>query len=171
MRTHGYLLPKKAYLISYPRSGANWLRYCIEAICKAPTHGVAPRSPLTPLDGPVEEAVRELMDVSLGVDLRKSPVLQHSHRWHESAPSTRILMIVRNYKECILRDFRGTVGNDSLVHEIARRDSIDILCNKDGLRDYSHLLEEYVKHPGPKHLIYFEDLKLKPAGILREWGA
>jgi hypothetical protein len=168
MEKHGYLSAGKTYLVSYPRSGANWLRYCIEAIWGAPTHGVAPHKPLTLLDGTVEEATRELLNASIGVDLEKGVVLQHSHRWHVSTPTTRILMIVRNYKECIIRDFRGTTGDDAHVHDITRHNSLDILCNDDGIGDYSHLLETYVKHPGPKHIVYFEDLKVNPGETLAQ---
>jgi hypothetical protein len=92
MIRHGYLSSDATYLVSYPRSGANWLRYCIEGITKRPTLGVSPADPLTPLDRPVEEAVRAVIGATIGVSLKQDHIMQHSHRWHESGHNTRVLM-------------------------------------------------------------------------------
>jgi len=168
MMKHGYFMPYQMYLVSYPRSGANWLRYCIEAIGGSPTHGVKPLNPLTPLDESVEEAARGLLDVTLGVDLDAPVLLQHSHRWEEPAPCAEILLIVRNHKECILRDYRGGPRSKEQVRATALENSLEILCNEDGIKDYAGLLQRYVEHTGPKHIVYFEDLKLKPRETLLE---
>ena len=169
MIRHGYLLPEMTYLVSYPRSGANWLRYCIERISARATLGVSPKDPLTPLDRSVEEAVREVLGATLGVDLTQDAIMQHSHRWHESDKTTRVVMIVRNPKECILRDYRGQMPDDDRLRRIISEDSLSVLCNRDGIGDYAGLLEALVQHPADKrHVVYFEDLKLNPRETLRE---
>lgn len=171
MERHGEFMPNRTYLVSYPRSGANWLRYCVEVISKKITHGVKPLQLLTPLDASVEEACRSMLGESLGVEIDPHspvpvPIMQHSHRWESSTPDTKIVTIVRNFKECILRDYRGTMGDDPLVKEIAVQNSLEILCNIDGIYDYAHLLGRFVEHSGPKHLVYYEDLKSNPAETL-----
>jgi len=169
MRRHGYFDEDGTYLVSYPRSGANWLRYCVEFTTKRGTWGVKPYKPLTPLDETVEQAARKLIHATLGVDLESPVCMWHSHRWEQDYPTTRIVLILRNFKECILRDFRGGAtgqGNDEIVETYATRNSLDILCNKDGIDDYATLAEKFVHHDGPKHLVYYEDLKTDPASAL-----
>ncbi len=124
---HGDFLPELTYLITYPRSGANWLRYCLEAIYLLPTYGVAPQQPLTWLDLTIEDACRKLVGVSLGVDRTDGALFQHSHRFKAAHDSTRIFTILRNPKEAILREFRGQYG-DEQTRVLAKKDSLRILA-------------------------------------------
>ena len=175
MKSHGHFEGPGTYLVSYPRSGANWLRYCLEAIVQLPTLGVDPFDPQTPLDLSVEEALNSVVGGTLGFTSEGSDILlQHSHRWERAAERVDIVMIVRNYKESILRDFRGVVGHDSVVREVAQRNSLDILCSDGGIgtpKDgwgWGDLLRRYTAYTGRKHLVYYEDLKLNPENTLRE---
>ena len=174
MRQHGHFDAPGTYLVSYPRSGANWLRYCLEATVQLPTLGVDPLDPKTPLDGAIEEALNLMLGSTLGFECEGSDILlQHSHRWRTAEEGVDIVMIVRNYKECILRDFRGTASRDDLVKEIARRNSLDILCHEGGVGapqdgwGWGDLLRRYTAYTGRKHIVYYEDLKLDPENTLR----
>jgi len=162
---HGDFLPELTYLITYPRSGANWLRYCLEAIYLLPTYGVAPQQPLTWLDLTIEDACRKLVGVSLGVDRTDGALFQHSHRFKAAHDSTRIFTILRNPKEAILREFRGQYG-DEQTRVLAKKDSLRILEFEDGLRDYKALIDGYHQHKGEKHIIYYEDLLSDPLNTL-----
>jgi len=177
MRQHGYFEGPGTYLVSYPRSGANWLRYCLEAIVQLPTLGVDPFDPKTPLDLSVEEALNSVLGSTLGFTSEGSDILlQHSHRWRHAGDAVDIVMIVRNYKECILRDFRGTIHptREDFIKEIARRNSLDILCHDGGIgtpKDgwgWGDLLCRYAAYAGRKHIVYYEDLKIDPENTLRE---
>ena len=172
MNSHGVLMKDRSYLVSYPRSGANWLRYCIEVISGRITHGVVPDVPLTPLDRSVEEAARKILGKKLvpGIDIEAPPILQHSHRWSSSYDTTTIVLLVRDYKECILRDYRGTVGDDARVRQVISNNSLKVLCNVDGVKDYAELIQCYVDHLGPKHVVYYEDLKTNTVETLLSLG-
>tara|TARA_R110002110_G_scaffold287886_10_gene502339 strand:- start:12223 stop:13035 length:813 start_codon:yes stop_codon:yes gene_type:complete len=186
MKKHGYLDSNRTYLVSYPRSGANWLRYCLEATTKLPTIGVQPLDPNTLLDKAIEEALNKILGGTLGVDLegdQSTVLLQHTHRWHAATPHVDIVLIVRNFKECILRDFRGISTNDDVVKKIIRDNSLKILNEHGGTTrpgapahsalgtegwSWGGLLRSYISHRGRKHIVYYEDLKLHPEKTLRE---
>ena len=174
MIRHGIFFHDETYLVSFPRSGANWLRYCVEVITKHITLGVKPslrnHAPLTPLDDPVESAVKKILNEELieGVELSQKPILQHSHLWLAGYSSTRIVLLVRNPKEAILRDFRATIIHDKYVRAHIQENPLMIFATPDGIRDYTDVIKRYVGHPGPKHLIYYEDLKNEPEKALIE---
>jgi hypothetical protein len=68
-----------------------------------------------------------------------------------------------------LRDYRGQMPDDDRVREVISKDSLNVLCNTDGIKDYAGLLETYVDHPTEnKYVVYFEDLKLNPRETLSE---
>ena len=94
MIRHGIFFHDETYLVSFPRSGANWLRYCVEVITKQATFGVKPaargHNALTPLDNSVEFAVKKILNEELidGAEINQKPILQHSHLWLAGYSST-----------------------------------------------------------------------------------
>lgn len=174
MKHHGLLHENSTYLISYPRSGANWLRYCVENITEQITLGVKPAAlgcdPLTPLDNSVEFAIQKLLNEEMitGKKANQVPIMQHSHRWFCAHSTTRILFLIRNPKEAILRDLRGTIGSDQKVKQCIQHNPIWVLITPDGICDYASLAKRYVEHTGPKHIVYYEDLKSNPEETLIE---
>tara|TARA_A100001515_G_scaffold82736_1_gene65643 strand:+ start:2193 stop:2978 length:786 start_codon:yes stop_codon:yes gene_type:complete len=174
MIRHGIFFHDETYLVSFPRSGANWLRYCVEVITKQATFGVKPaargHNALTPLDNSVEFAVKKILNEELidGTEINQKPILQHSHLWLTGYSSTRIVLLVRNPKEAILRDIRATMIHDKYVKGFIQANPLTVLLTPDGIRDYTNIINRYVDHPGPKHLVYYEDLKNDPEKTLIE---
>jgi|7_EtaG_2_1085326.scaffolds.fasta_scaffold00195_29 hypothetical protein len=154
---------KEVLLLAYPRSGSNWLRYILEFIYCKPTSSweerLHPRDgsgngntpifdttgkPRTrpPYDPPrIEAAHYEKEDRTL-------PHVYHEHNVASIEDPERLplIVLVRNYKECILRHTAPSPKNRFLLKV------------KDYWEDYYRSLKFYDKHPGPKLLFYYEDL-------------
>lgn len=138
------------YLISYPRSGSTWIRYCIEYLTEAATLGWMNFCP-TP------EIINQLsnLDVSglpahyfesTGVildeeKLNKLPILTKRHN-HEDIKTdiNSLLLLVRDYKECVERQ-----SSKELRISIKKTNYLD-------------LIRFYDRFEGKKDIIYYEDI-------------
>ena len=120
----------KNYLLSYPRSGNTWLRYCIEVLTNNRTIGY------------------------LGSDAKDSGVLPKNRtnekpiliKRHETSDikEGNLILIVRNYKEVIIR------------HNSVKTIMEDYSSNN--RVTYLKLLNFYHTYKGKKMIIYYEDL-------------
>ncbi len=90
-------------LLSYPRSGNTWTRYCIEYITKRPTGEIPYLFPIDLNSNHMNSPINNSFD--LGVDYKKFPVIKlHSYNSLGSKIDFKYLVIiVRDYKECIMR--------------------------------------------------------------------
>lgn len=134
-------------LLSYPRSGNTWLRYCIEAISEKPTGSV--RGPIGRL-------------VDLNVDLSATPVLNKTHILNKNAGSTStgLILLVRNYKECIKGYYDSLVINNKInctLYDFF----VKSMDHPHGF-NYMKNIIDFDNYDGEKLLIYYEDLILNP---------
>lgn len=137
------------WLLSYPRSGNTFVRYCVEYISKRPS-----------VDHPsIGKKFPEL-----GVDLSAPVIMFKSHRWKPDNMGLEgadgLIALVRDYKECIPRHYKENPKHkkDLFNMFVSEVKGID---NETGA-DYISVLQAYDQRIGPKHFIYYEDLILKP---------
>jgi len=161
MPAHGHFVPNRDYLVTYPRSGANWVRYIIEVISGRPTMGVSPLHIKGPLDKPVEQVIRENFNETLDVNLDTDPILQHSHKWEVNDSSNRVVKILRNYKEVLVREYFVYKGK-SYLKRMLHQNHIKLIQDPESMPRYTNTLQRFHDHEGPKCLVYYEDLKLQP---------
>lgn len=150
----------RTLLLSYPRSGNTWLRYCVETLTDKKTTSVL----IPPYDTKkgLEDLIRKgmsPMDKDSLIETKKNQIiLEKSHVWRESLNSifnkknkSKLILIIRDYKESIPIN---TNYNKSKYLEESQKfnDNLDIF-NKTDL---------------DKLLIYYEDLILNPKKILSE---
>lgn len=148
MTLFGYIEKEKTFLLSFPRSGNTWTRYCVEYLTKRPT-GESPY--LTPeniknehINGPLGNFF------PLGTNLSKPPLIKCHNLGTFISKDYKLVTLVRNYKECLLR------------HSL-----YNLTDAKSYIRGYFSVLETYDNWPeDKKHLIYYEDLILSPKKIL-----
>lgn len=134
-------------LLSYPRSGNTWIRYCVEYLTKQPTIGyMRPRSASWDM-----KCIGSFVD--LGVDLDADNILFKRHALdclHEDVD--KLILIVRNYKECIVRHMN--------VKSIKPTPLIE--------SNYMELIKYYDQFVGEKTLIYYEDFIVDIKPILEQ---
>lgn len=122
-------------LISYPRSGTNWVRYIIEFLSDKPTPG------FTRLIEGEDFIIHRAHDGYRIIDKYK-----------------KVILIIRNYKECIIRhqginrirEYEHTsefLKDSSLVHPPEW---------------YINNIQKFDKFKGKKILVYYEDLVEEP---------
>ncbi len=129
-------------LASYPRSGTNWLRYFIETITNRPTPG----------------QTRVVGGTNFVVDRahRAYPVL---HKYE------RVILILRDYKECLLRHKKD--------HWLATQDVgsfLGELKNRHPCFWYIENIKAFERFEKAKILIYYEDLIISPETEFRRLG-
>lgn len=136
----------KMVLITYPRSGTNWFLHCITTLMKDPTTPDTSPSKVQRLEN---YHSFEIIEAMTGAP------------WtHTFAPKKdKIIMLIRNYKECMLRHFNG----DPLI-------VIDHLTNDEPypkqLRFFSNLQHFELWPENNRLLIYYEDLLTDPEQVL-----
>lgn len=123
--------PSPNLLISLPRSGLNWVRYCTERITGLRTPGT---KRLVGGDGPVAfHRTHRAMSVRPYGDRLAAPLCdEHGRPYYE-----RVAILVRNPCESLIRHAEGDV-----------RKLLDLVQN----------LEGYEAFAGPKHCLYYEDI-------------
>jgi len=140
-----------AVLLSYPRSGNTWLRYCIEFLSKRPT-----AIPGSKQQGgnPVSEVIK-----GMGVNLKATPICSKSHNIGDISERHKLIVIVRDYKEAIVRHYKNISNNHKELKKVFLRETEGSI--RTGV-DYTKILEFYDAHTGDKTLVYYEDLITKP---------
>lgn len=141
-------------LLTYPRSGNTWLRYCIEYLTKRPTgetRYLFPTVKMSIMNAPLSNSF------DLGADLSAPPIVK-LHDYDHKKPSLNcpfLIMIVRNYKECLVREIK----TEEKIREHLERRRILYVAN----------LETYDNwDPEKRLLIYYEDLIKNPKETLNK---
>ena len=143
---------ENVYLLSYPRSGNTWTRYCIEYITKRPTGWKDFLFPIqqdnTWINCPLNN------NFPMEVDYNAPPVIKVHEITEITQGSDYLVLILRNYKEAIARH----IGNDF-------RQMLNMLKDPDNM--YIKALQIYHEWPETrKMLIYYEDLMMFPEQTL-----
>jgi hypothetical protein len=137
------------YLLSYPRSGNSWFRYCVENICKQRTIGYL---------------YSDLKDKGIMPEYRGNNhyilIKRHETSDIENTVNNKLLFILRDYNEVIIRH-RGSDHNIIKEHEEKHLDPF-----QGGSFNYISTLEFYEQFIGDKLLIYYEDLVQNTEQIL-----
>lgn len=141
------------WLVSYPRSGNTFVRYCVEYISKQPT-----------VDWP---AICERV-ADMNVNLSADPIMFKSHRYTGTnvgieAPS-KMIALVRDYKECIPRHFKEQSKFKNLFDMFVAE---TVGTKNETGADYISILQAYEERKGPKYLLHYEDLILKPKETIK----
>lgn len=132
-------------LITYSRSGTNWLRYVIELLTGQPTPGHQR------LHGGEDYAI------------------DRAHQGYRVASEyQRIVLVVRNYKESLIRHYIDDW--QAGVDGTRRMDVTAFLEDRSGKQPPEWFIENiraYDEFLGDKLLLYYEDLMTEPEGELR----
>jgi hypothetical protein len=138
------------YLLAYPRSGSNWISYCLEITSSVVTVGVSDDY----LCQSVLPCHREDVFVARS----------HGHRQKElsliESSGRPLVFALRNYMESILRhNPKCATAEDVEAHMMGgpiREENPDYIC----------LLDFFHRYGGPKHLVYYSDLIMNPRQTL-----
>ena len=129
---------EKVFLLSYPRSGTNWVRYIIEQIYPENPHG---------------ENYIHFHEMT-------EDVLQDYHKY-------KMVFCLRNYREAVLRDAR-TWRPEHDSGELTIKTLLEINEDKKNsdpggtIGNYMQNLKIYDQWPGDKHLVRYEELITLP---------
>lgn len=139
-------------MMCFPRSGNNLIRYSIEFLTKRPTVGTPKLVP--------QNKDTEILDRSHNPEAKLPHVLGDSKQGEE----VKILLLLRNYKECIIR-------HASNLYTFFKADNLlnikQFLNNKcwpsefsspSLKKSYCNTLRTYHNYKHKKLLIYYEDL-------------
>ena len=150
-----------AKLLSYPRSGSTWVRYIIEQISGRPTSGC----PGSGGDPPLE---RRFKTGRVNLDLE--PIIYKYHRFDHAKmqPVGKLLVIVRDYREAILRHaLQDNVHNHAKLCEYFFKRTQGWGNYMD---DYVGVLLWYDMWRDKKMLVYYEDLITQPKEAIQDIG-
>jgi len=138
---------RNAILLSYPRCGNSWLRFCVEFLSQRKT---------TP-NSPNAQKFRE--SVGLEFDTEKFLMFKY-HGWRDVKEdlSDSIILLLRNYKECIPRHCRR-IEDDATSHGETHPLKFSYIDN---------LLYFERSSFKNKHVVYYEDLIVQPMVVLRD---
>ena len=123
-------------LLSYPRSGNTFLRYCLEYATGTPTLGEGA--------GPHAQSVA-MFGVGLEhVNHDRPNIVRKAHNITINHPAqSKMILLVRNYKECVMR------------HKYYQKRNLPDDINLD---EYFKCVTDFHTWAGPKIIIYYEDL-------------
>jgi hypothetical protein len=144
------------YIIaSYPRSGNTWIRYIIEWFSGQPTLGINWRKgkpwPIHPTDRPICERINGFKTNG------DSPIAEKKHFvFHLKKPEDfqkDVVLVIRNYKEAIIRHNPKTLNNNELF--------------KKQIYPYMEMIRAYDDFfLGRQHIVYYEDLISSPVKVI-----
>lgn len=136
----GFGLYQRPLLVSYPRSGTNWIRYIVEYISHCPTPGQ-----------------HRLVGGS-------NYCIDRAHRGYPVLCAyCKVLLIIRDYRECLLRQLRRVWRNEPDVVTFLTDDTIAQPASW-----YIKNIESFDAFQGEKLLIYYEDLIQHPQKTIRD---
>lgn len=154
-----YKLPiRRTLLLSYPRSGNSWVRYCVETLSKKKTIKalVPPYNTTDGMDKLVSMGMSPMDKDSLTDTEYDEIILEKSHIWEEEFDyifnqenNSKLILIIRDYKECIPRNTNYDSHKYSVESEKFNSNLI--------IFDNTNI---------DKLLIYYEDLILQPKETL-----
>ncbi len=128
-------------LLSFPRTGNTWTRYIVEYISKKPT--VHRSSIREVLDGQrPKTAIGDYTNIDINIDddvilLKRHFAYNEEDDW--SVFNGRFIFLVRDYKECIIRNLANQ--NEATI--------------KNSVRAFANNLKFYDKYNGEKIIVYY----------------
>lgn len=141
-------------ILSYPRSGSNWLSYCINYICKLPA------------DTPgykyfANDLFKGMPDYVVEKTHAQSPEYWSELHLHDWA----YILLIRNYKECIPRQIQSY----QIEHMKSAMNGLNPLELKSDVHifDYINVLKVFDKSSVSKICVYYEDLIVEPERELK----
>mgnify|MGYP003651740445 FL=1 len=141
---------RKVTIASYPRSGSNWVCYCIERLTDLIIIG----------SDDSEER---------GANITQSNPKAVIHKTHGNGTDFWVtfpgenegyFLIVRNHKECIVRHRR--IDDQPIPINLVLNDLQGLPLSDQENTDYLAMLELYDLYLGPKMLLYYEDFIINP---------
>lgn len=137
-------------LLSFPRSGNTWVRYCIEQMSGRPTEGQLGSQytvkPYAICQGINKEELQH-------VDLTLNPIIKKLHRISsKDRYAGKLIVLVRNYKECLIRH-----SSDISVETYAN--------DMNQLTNYFHVLEEYELWDNDKKILFYYHDIINPSNF------
>ncbi|MEM7689202.1 MAG: hypothetical protein AAF291_09280 [Pseudomonadota bacterium] len=138
----GRALHQIPLLASYSRSGTNWIRYFIETCSKRPTPG----------------QLRVVKGTHYIID-RAHCAYPDMHNY------CRVVLVLRNYKECLLRHNEKEWVKDRDVVRFLQRQDIEQPCSW-----FIDNLAAFDAFEGEKLLLYYEDLMQDPMESFTKLG-
>ena len=141
IRHNPHLADGCTFLISFPRSSQHWMKSCVEILSGIPIHSLYPNYGLqNPLNIPLNRK-------------QKPCFVTHFPDWIQGAPTdkNRLFIVVRNYKECIIRRALSFGRPFSFAKD---KSSFDL---------YADILKCYDGwDPDHRLLLYYEDIITQP---------
>lgn len=147
-----------AIIISSPRSGLNWVRYCIEWFSKCPTPGI--RRPVSrELLSSKDFIICRTHNALSKRKLRLRAVFNSLYDNDDNPVFKKAILLIRNYKELYARKMLLEDGIKKKIIDAHTANSDIILSFSDKtMMGYANNIEAYDKFPGRKIYIYYEDL-------------
>ena len=139
------------YILSYPRSGSTWIRYCLEFMTKRPTVGSYSKHK----KGHHSNVIGSLKNI--GVDLGKNPIFVRTHSPKGIKDvSGKLVFLIRNYKEVIIR--HHNLKQEKNPKKLIKNNLIGLEQGS----NYMDLISFFDNYNGEKLIIYYEDLIENP---------
>ena len=134
-------------LLSNPKSGSTWLRFCIEFLSQRPTIGWSHEqvTSLACIDLPL---LKQVECEKFNGFINDKFILAKTHEVGNFGP-TKLILLLRNYKELISRPVYDL---DASKRPLSSSDASDIIDQ------YVEKLTFYENFEGEKIIIYYEDL-------------
>lgn len=132
------------WIISYPRSGSTWLRYCLEYLSKKPSVGYRHGTVKT-IDDPIGFFVK------IGVCLEEPPIVTKRHQMVSATKDDNVLLVLRDPSEVLIRHFK-TVP-EGKKQKFGIRSTFQKQVNW-----YDDILTAFHNSDSNKMVVYYEDL-------------
>ena len=152
--------PIPTFLLSFPRSGNTWVRYCVECLTNFPTttcqSSVYPES--WPTESKETNSINNLIKGIKGVREEKPHILVKKHKIFPSEINNYpLILLIRNYKECFIRHY----GLDR-AREAIFLNNQDIHVNT----RYLEMIQYFDKWENEKILFFYEDIILNSKSFI-----
>lgn len=145
----------RIYLLSYPRSGNTWMRYCIEVLTERPTAGFT--------KNPKLQALPFGYECSYPLDFKKRPIWKVHSRGELNFAAYKynpqrdlLIFLIRNPKESVVRQSGKT--------------NLGGLLTGDGLKNFQTYFDDlalyHTWNSKKKILIYYEDMISRPREVM-----
>lgn len=123
--------PQRIFLVSYPRSGSNWLAYC----------------------------TTNLLNSKINTFETPNYIFSKAHSFNSMDQNYdgKIMLIIRNYKECIYRHHEHS-ENDLTTQSYFHLITSEINNNPNNPNNYIASILGFDKYTYPKFLTYYEDI-------------
>ena len=150
--------PIPTFLLSFPRSGNTWVRYCVEYLTKYPTTSC--QSSIYPEEWPIalkeRNSLNSLINGIEGVKEENPHILVKKHTiFSTEINNYPIILLIRNYKECLIRNYGVNRAREYIFSNV-----------QDENTSYLDMLKYFDKWENNKILFYYEDILLNPKSFI-----